>query len=272
MVDPANFSGSFVNAQPLNPNPSDFELPYDPILSSSNSTNISFLCSPTSSGPHCDPFGDGSDKFRFAFSIIIALCIVVFSSPPVIAIWRTPSLHRPSYFYVMALCLMDCLLGGGLFIMIVILTPFIPITGQMPDVGCVIHEVLVNCTLNVINALMLALSRDRYRSVRSPIRYRTTARSRTVWRHWAAAAVYGLVHGGLIWVVARLHFSGYSMLLGLTRCDTFEWLLKPEYRPVAVIAVAGNVLVDFGTIAHNVMILRLAVEVSDSCALDCLMC
>ena len=232
-------------------------------LPSSNSTHLIINCSAiVTDSDLCDSFGDESDKIRFFFALLVSVSIVACSAPPAIAIWRTPSLHRPSYFYVMVLCLMDCVLGGSMFTMMVILTPFIPITGQVPDVGCIVLEVMANCTQNVINWMLLALSRDRYRSVRSPLRYRTTARSSHVWRQWAAAVTYGLVHGGVVWVVARLHFSGYRMLLNLARCDTFDWLLKPEYRPVAVIAVSSNVLIDFGTMIYNAMILHVANKVN----------
>ena len=199
---------------------------------------------------------DAGIKARLAFTVTIIVAIWTSSMPPAAAIWRNPQLHRTSYFYVMALCLLDCMLACSIGAMMIT----IAVKLGLPDALCVVFEALLNATLHAINALMLALSRERWRSLQDPIGYRATARRSAVWRHVALALLYGLTLGGGLFVASR-HFLGAGLRPNTPLCDTFEWLLDPLNRPVIFVSVGGNILVDFGTIVYNARIMHCAWKV-----------
>ncbi|XP_043244084.1 uncharacterized protein LOC122392834 [Amphibalanus amphitrite] len=202
---------------------------------------------------------DTGDKARLVFTSSIIAAIWASSLPPAAAIWRNCHLHRASYFYVMALCLLDCFLGCSIGAMVVTIVIYQGIS----DAPCLVFEALVNGTMHTISALMLALSRDRFRSVRDPIGYRAAVRRSVVWRHLALAVLYGLTLGGGAFVASR-RYLGSGLQLYTPLCDTFDWLLDPLNRPVALVSVSGNIVVDFGTIVYNARIMRCAWKVTKS--------
>ncbi|KAF0303723.1 hypothetical protein FJT64_024370 [Amphibalanus amphitrite] len=153
----------------------------------------------------------------------------------------------------MALCLLDCFLGCSIGAMVVTIVIYQGIS----DAPCLVFEALVNGTMHTISALMLALSRDRFRSVRDPIGYRAAVRRSVVWRHLALAVLYGLTLGGGAFVASR-RYLGSGLQLYTPLCDTFDWLLDPLNRPVALVSVSGNIVVDFGTIVYNARIMHCA--------------
>ena len=111
------------------------------------------------------------DVFAIAGSFVIAIIIVVTSAPPAAVIWRTASLHRASYFYVLILCVLDCLLGVTIFVMTSLVVIGATMSGGVPKLVCIISEAASGAIMNAVNAMLLFLSRDRLLSVRHALTY-----------------------------------------------------------------------------------------------------
>ena len=179
---------------------------------------------------------------------VVCIIVILFSAPPAAVIWRTPSLHRVSYLYVMVLSLLDCLVGVVSLIMAVSPIPFSSLIGGVPCWFCVLFEALTNGCMNAVNVVMLALGRDRYLSLAHALSYPLLATANDVKRHVKMAAAYGGLHAA-IFIGARAY---YGCVNGVQNsCLPLNWLLRPEYRVVAVVTVFSNIFLDGGTIAYN---------------------
>ena len=203
---------------------------------------------------------------RITGGLLVSVIIVVFSAPPAAVIWRTPSLHRVSYYYVMVLCLLDCMLGAVSFTMVSTATVLGLLTGGIPRWTCTAFEAVINCCMNSASVVMLALGRDRYLSLKYALRYPLVATTASVWRFFKMAVLYGSVHGAMF-VGARLYFS--DLLEMQKSCGSLNWLMKPEYRVVAVITVFSNIFLDIGTIIYNAYVMCSAWKVRATAAKSC---
>ncbi|XP_037071673.1 uncharacterized protein LOC119093905 [Pollicipes pollicipes] len=148
----------------------------------------------------------------------------------------------------MVLCLLDCVLGGSIFALVTVVLVLYIILGGVPAFVCCAFDVFMNGSMNAVNLLMLALSRDRYLSVSDPLKNSLRSTTSTVWRHLKISLVYGAAHGA-VFTTARAYYS--DLTATLQTCDTFDWLLKPEFRAVAVVTVASNIFLDAVTMVYN---------------------
>ena len=199
------------------------------------------------------------DISRMIGAVVVSVIIIAFSAPPAAVIWRTPSLHRVSYYYVMILCLLDCLIGllSGTMVSAAVVVSVL--LGGVPAWYCTVFEAGINCCMNSVSVVMLALGRDRYLSIRYALRYPIVATTESVRRHLKMAALYGSVHGALV-LAARAYFSDLRTMQPY--CDALHWLVAPQYRVVAVVTVFSNIFLDIGTMSYNVYVMHCAWKVS----------
>ena len=201
-----------------------------------------------------------SELSRMTGGVIVSVIIMTFSAPPAAVIWRTPSLHRVSYGYVMVLCLLDCLVGALSFTMVVTAAGLGLLVGGIPRWSCTLFEACINCCMNSVSVVMLALGRDRYLSIRYALLYPLEATAASVRRHLKMALLYGSVHGAMF-VASRAYLS--DMFETHLYCGALNWLSSPQYRAVAVITVFSNIFLDIGTMVYNVYVMYCAWKVSE---------
>ncbi|XP_043204814.1 uncharacterized protein LOC122372035 [Amphibalanus amphitrite] len=185
---------------------------------------------------------------RILSGLVLSVVIVAFSAPPAAVIWRTPSLHRVSYLYVMVLSLLDCLLGAFSLSMACAALLLGLLVGGIPCWLCVVLEAATNGCMNAVNVVMLALGRDRYLSLAHALSYPLLATSADVRRHVKMAAAYGALHAA-IFIGARVYYGCVNAVQ--KSCLPLNWLLMPEYRFVAAFTVSFNIFLDVGTITYN---------------------
>ncbi|KAF0308403.1 hypothetical protein FJT64_020384 [Amphibalanus amphitrite] len=82
-------------------------------------------------------------------SFFIAFAIVVTSAPTAAVIWRTASLHRTSYFYVLILCLLDGMLGGTIFVMTTAVVFSGMLSGGLPKLTETALLAAISVTFNI---------------------------------------------------------------------------------------------------------------------------
>lgn len=194
------------------------------------------------------------DTMRVLGGYLISLVILLCSALPAAAIWRSSHLHRSSYYYVMVLCLLDCGVGVAAFVMTSVNFAVNWLAGGVSAIGCCALVNMVNMSMNAMQLMMLALGRDRYLSVKYPLRYPLLVSPDAVWWHLKLAIAYGVLQG-------IAYAIGYNYDLPDSFCSGLKIMMSPQHRILALITVGSNVILDFGTIYYNAKVIHCAWKV-----------
>lgn len=194
-----------------------------------------------------------------SFAIVFGLAIIITSAVPAAAIWRTADFHKPSYYYLMVLCLIDTAVGFNVLCYSIVILLLYVTVGGISVGACSMFELFMVFCMTANNLLMVLLSRDRCISVQKPLEYLMMVSKSTVWRHAGIVAGYGLLQTA-IFALGR-YFGGLSSNVH-PHCRADNWILQPENWMVAVTFVLGNLQLDVCTAVYNMRTLFSAWKVS----------
>ena len=154
-----------------------------------------------------------------AFYSAEALATTILNSLVLISIWKTPSLHKPSYILIASLALSD-LLVGAIGEPLIVMNYVVPLTGWSLENFCVVHKcsLVVSYALGAISVFTLMfISLDSLLAIRLRNRYQSIVTKKRVFNviliSWTAITITLLVLSGTLFDYLGLKDRDGSTLL-----------------------------------------------------------